>query len=63
MREAIVNGKLVPASPDAPDVATCPSCGGEVHKRKRHRMDGQATYYYRHTTGTDECPRRYNPTS
>ena len=62
MREAMVNGRLVRAGPDSPEKATCPSCGGVVKKRKRRRMDGQVTYFYRHRTGVgEECPRRYRP--
>ncbi len=63
MRDAMVNGKLVLAGPDAPDEATCPECGGQVRKRKRRRMDGQVTYFWRHKAGVgDKCPRRYRPT-
>jgi hypothetical protein len=59
MREAKVEDKIVVAGPDTPDVAKCPACGGEVHKRKRRRMDGGATYYYRHRRGVGkECPKR-----
>jgi hypothetical protein len=62
MREAMVNGRLVLARPDSPEVATCPACGGVVKKRKRRRGDGQVTYFYRHVMGVgDGCPLRYRP--
>jgi hypothetical protein len=62
VREAIVEGQLVPAGPDAPEEAICPACGGAVRKRKRRTMDGQVAYFYRHERGTGEkCPLRYHP--
>ncbi len=62
MREAKVNGRLVPAGPDTPTQAECPSCGDPVSKRKRRRSDGRVTYFYRHATGAgDGCPLRYRP--
>lgn len=63
MKEAELNGKLVVAGPDSPDTAICPDCGTEVKKRRRARMDGTVSYYYRHKLrqGKD-CPRRYRPT-
>jgi hypothetical protein len=58
--------KPITAGPNAPTTATCPDCGGAVTLRKRHRMDGKTTWFYRHvTTSTatdDDCPRRYRPT-
>ena len=54
------NGRLIPASAEAPDVATCPACGGEVRKRKR-ADSGSTTWFYRHRTGSDSCPGRYRP--
>ncbi len=55
--------KLITAGPDAPTTATCPDCGGAVTLRKRNRMDGTSTYFYRHTRGQGhDCPRRYRPT-
>ena len=65
MREAMADGKRVPAGPDAPDTATCPACGGLVRKRKRRNSDGRVTWFYRHTTTTahDDCPHRYSPSS
>ena len=60
MREAMINERLVTAGPDSPDVATCPACGGIVKKRKRRKMGGGITYFYRHKTGVGEkCPLRY----
>ena len=62
MRDAMIDGRRVLASPEAPNVATCPACGGEVHKCKR-RDGAQVTYFYRHKRGVgDGCPRRYPPT-
>jgi hypothetical protein len=63
MKNAEVNGKLVSAGPDTPDVAICPDCGAEVRKRRRKCMGGRVTYFYRHRRGQGkECPRRYRPT-
>jgi hypothetical protein len=63
MKSAKVNGKLVVAGPDAPDVAICPECGAEVRKRRRTRMDGTVAYFYRHKRGQGKgCPKRYRPT-
>jgi hypothetical protein len=62
MKDAQHNGHLIPASPHSPDVATCPTCGGEVRKRKR-RVGRDVTWFYRHRQGTegDGCSRRYRP--
>jgi hypothetical protein len=60
MRKARAGDRTVVAGPDAPDVARCPACGSEVHKRKRRCMDKTVTWYYRHKRGVGkECPRRY----
>jgi hypothetical protein len=62
MREAKVEGRLVQAGPDSPGTALCPACGGVVRKRKRRRMDGGTTYFYRHDSGEGEgCPLRSAP--
>ena len=62
MREARVSGRLVLAGPDSALEAECPFCGGKVKKRKRRRMDGQVTYFYRHERGVGEdCQLRYSP--
>jgi hypothetical protein len=62
MRDAKLNGHLIPASPSSPDVATCPDCGGEVRKRRRRVGRWEVTYFYRHRQGVgDGCPRRYRP--
>jgi hypothetical protein len=62
MRKAMVDGQLVLASPEAPAMATCPACDGEVEKRKRRRSDGEVTWFWRHRPGEgDGCPKRYNP--
>jgi hypothetical protein len=60
MRDAQHNRNLIPASAASPDVAQCPACGGEVRKRKR-TDSGSTTWFYRHRTGPDDCPRRYRP--
>ncbi len=63
MKEAMVDGELVTAKADAPEVGLCPDCGTEVVKRHRTCMDGNVTYFYRHKRGEGkECPRRYRPT-
>jgi hypothetical protein len=63
MEKAIVDGNLVPAGPDAPSTATCPTCGAEVQKRKRRRSDGGLTWFWRHRAGEGEgCLTRYSPT-
>ena len=54
------NDKLSPTSAESPNAAQCPACGGEVRKRKR-TDSGSATWFYRHRTGSDGCPRRYRP--
>ena len=62
MRDAKAKGRLVVAGPDSPEMAQCPACGGEVHKRKRRVMGGGFVYYYRHKQGVgNRCPRRYQP--
>ena len=59
MREVMVNGRLVVAGPVSPEKAFCPSCRGVVNKRKRKRMDGWLTYFYRHERGVGiKCPQR-----
>lgn len=63
MKKARVNGKVVAASPDAPEVGLCPDCGGRVKIRHRTNMDGAVTYFYRHMRGEGKnCPKRYRPT-
>jgi hypothetical protein len=62
MREAMVDGRLVPAGPDAPEVGRCPECGHEVHIRKRRTMDKTVTWFYRHAPGASrDCRKRYHP--
>ncbi len=51
MCEVELEGEMVVASPDSPDVARCPECGGRVVKRKGQRMDGGVTFFYRHKRG------------
>ncbi len=62
MKTATNDGNPVTAGPDAPQTAICPECNGIVILRKRKRMDGETTYFYRHKQGQGEnCPRRYRP--
>ena len=44
------NGSPVAAAPDAPDLATSPSCGGIVDLRGRRvgKNPDDKTWYYRH---------------
>ena len=59
---ALDKQRLITAGPDSPDRAQCPECGAPVTKRKRRRMDGSVSYFYRHVRGKGErCPLRYNP--
>ena len=55
-------GAPIEASPDAPDQAICPHCGGVVLLRGRKVMGGnQKSYYWRHTNNSDpDCPGRSN---
>lgn len=63
MLEAKVNGELIQAGSDSSEVATCPACGGEVHKRRRKVGRAGHMYFYRHKAGVgDDCPLRYRPT-
>jgi hypothetical protein len=62
VREARLNGHLVEAGPDSPEVALCPACGEEVRKRKRKAGHQKYTYFYRHRIGAgDGCSLRYRP--
>ena len=61
MRKATVDGQLVQDGPDSPETALCPACGCVVHKRRRRRMDGSVSYFYRHDAGDGyACPLRYD---
>ncbi|MCP4538322.1 MAG: hypothetical protein GY832_14390 [Chloroflexi bacterium] len=63
MQTATHNNEPVTAAPDAPTTATCPDCGDAVTLRKRKRMDGTTTHFYRHKQGQGNgCPRRHRPT-
>ena len=63
MQFAEVDGHLIQASPDSPEVAQCPACGGEVHKRNRKVGRDGHTHFYRHKAGIGlDCPLRYRPT-
>jgi len=60
VREAMVDGRMIVAGPDAPEVARCPACGSEVRKRKRRTMDKTTSWFYRHPNGAGKgCPKRY----
>ena len=64
MRDAKINGRMVTAGPDSPEVGQCPECGHQVQKRSRRRMDKTISWFYRHTRGADrDCRRKYHPTS
>lgn len=64
MQEAVVNGQMISAGPDSPEKAQCPVCGGTVTKRKRRRMDGSVSWFYRHIHGEGKgCSLRYYPVS
>ena len=45
------------ASPDAPERAICPHCGGRLNLRRRQRMGGGCAYFWRHL---DNEQRRCN---
>jgi hypothetical protein len=63
MLEAKLDGELIQAGPDSPEVAQCPACGGEVRKRKRKVGRGGLVHFYRHRQGVrTDCPLRYRPT-
>ena len=62
MQDAVKDGWRVMAGVDSPDAAQCRSCGGQVVKRKRRRMDGAITYFYRHKDSVGaSCRLRYRP--
>jgi hypothetical protein len=62
VHKARLNGHLVEAGPNSPEVALCPSCGEEVHKRRRKVGQSEYTYFYRHRVGVgDGCSLRYRP--
>ena len=61
-RKAMVDGRLMTVSPEAPAAATCPACSGQVEKRKRQKGDGEVTWFWWHRPGDgDGCPKRYDP--
>lgn len=53
--------KRIEASSEAPELATCPACGGVVvlRSRKLSKNKGDVIWYYRHRRGEGvHCPRR-----
>jgi hypothetical protein len=63
MRVAKLDGELIQAGPDSPEVAQCPAGGGEVRKRRRKVGRDGHTFFYRHRAGVgNDCPLRYRPT-
>ncbi len=58
MKHALVNDQLTPATPDAPTMATCPGCGGQVKLRNR-----QGTCFWRHLELPREGCQPVNPES
>jgi hypothetical protein len=61
VREAIVEGQLVPAGPDSPEEAICLVCGSVIRKRKRCNMDRQAVYFcQRETRVGEKRPNRHH---
>jgi hypothetical protein len=65
VRYALNEDKMrIKASPDAPEVATCPTCGGVVVLRSRRlsKNPDEKTWYYRHRRGeSPRCSRRSGP--
>jgi len=65
MKEALnEDNARVEAGPNAPQVATCPACGGVVDLRSRRngRDPEDKTWYYRHRRGeSPRCTRRSGP--
>jgi len=54
MKKALIDDKLIEASGDGPETATCPTCEWKVYKRFRGR-----TYYWRHVKGAPiDCRNR-----
>ncbi len=54
MKQALVDGRLVKANPDATPKATCPACDHPVDLRRR--LD---TWFWRHQAGAPrDCPAR-----
>ena len=55
------DGRVVEASPNAPERATCPYCDAEVLLRRRKTMLDGETWYWRHEVGQGRaCPARNN---
>lgn len=56
-------GQKILASVDAPKVANCHCCGGELTLRSRKTMNnGGKTYYWRHRSNKNiDCSARNRP--
>jgi hypothetical protein len=62
MRFAMVDGQMVEAAPGAPSEALCPCCLGNLTLRKRRRMSGELSYFWRHRAYENpDCPARDLP--
>ena len=64
MKDALnEDNALIEAGPDAPEVATCPSCRGVVVLRsRRYGRGSKKTWFYRHRRGEGpRCPLRSGP--
>ncbi len=59
MKDAIIEGRMVQAGPEAPKEARCPACGGRVVLRRRRNGRDNYTWFYRHARGEGPaCPRK-----
>jgi len=59
------DGQLIEATPDAPAVAECPECGGELKLRSRRVWKKEnCVYFWRHRSNKNSgCSRRRHPFS
>jgi hypothetical protein len=57
------DGKRIEASPQAPEEAICPDCGGKLTLRSRRTMNnGKVTYFWRHRGNKNRyCTARRRP--
>ena len=58
------NGESIVADVDAPDIAYCPACGGDLVLRSRRLMvTGENTYFWRHANNSNlRCQERSRST-